>query len=461
VESAEPATAPTSGSVGTTRRFLAILALIIFAALGLRVAYVLTVTRYDTDLYDATYYELEARTLTHGPGFFVDPFPLLPGGDHRITPAADHPPLTVLALVPAALIEPLKSSKLAMHFTMVLFGTGSVVLIGLVARKLAGDTAGLVAAGIATLDPNLWMNDGLIMSEAIAVLLTVAIIYGVYRVLERGTTWGWTIGLGVLCGLMILTRAELGTYLPFLVLPALWIGTRDDRRMRPRALVAVCASAVIIVAPWIGYNLSRFEDPTFVSTNDGLALSASNCPATYYGDLLGSLEIWPPCTVPRGTLEESVYNADNRSQAVHYMIDHAGRLPVVLLARLGRTWSLFKLGQTADLASHEGRPVWATYLGAVTTWIVVPLAVFGAILLRRRRRPIWPLVMPIVLTAVSIAPLAGGLLRYRATAEPSLVILGTVGVLALLPARWRGDSDRQGRRAEQAVTEEASTASSV
>jgi 4-amino-4-deoxy-L-arabinose transferase-like glycosyltransferase len=326
-----------------------------------------------------------------------------------------------------------------MRFTMTLFGTGSVVLIGLLGRRLAGDTAGLVAAGIAAFDPNLWMNDGVIMSEALAVLLTIAIMLCVYRVLERGTTWRATIGVAILCGLLILTRAELGMYVPFLVLPALWIGARGDPRLRARSLVGACAVVVVVIAPWIGFNLSRFEKTTLLSTNDGVALRAANCPNTYYGPLLGSADVFPLCTNARSTLEQSVWNADNRSLALHYMVDHAGRLPTVILARLGRSWSLFKLGQTADLASHEGRPVWATYLGAVTTWVMVPLAVFGGFQLRRRRRPIWPLVMPVVLTSVSIALLAGGILRYRATAEPSLVVLGTVGVLALVSPRFRAD----------------------
>jgi 4-amino-4-deoxy-L-arabinose transferase-like glycosyltransferase len=437
VEPAEPASSGTASSEAL-RRFLYILAAVVFAALGLRVTYVLTTTRYDTDVYDATYYELQALELAHGPGFYIDPFPLLQP-DKRETPAADHPPLTVLALVPAAFIEPVSRSALAMRFTMVLFGTGVVVLIALLGRRVAGDTVGLVAAGIAALDPNLWMNDGLIMSETLAVLLTVAIMLLVYRVLDRGTTWRTAIALGVLCGLLILTRAELGLYVPFLVLPALWIGASDRPELRVRSLVAVCGIAVLLVAPWVGFNLARFEKATLVSTNDGVALRAANCPNTYYGPLIGSADIFPLCTNAHGTLEQSVWNADNRSLALHYMVDHAGRLPVVVLARLGRAWSMFKLGQTADLASHEGRPVWATYLGAVTTWISIPLAIYGAVLLRRRRRPIWPLVVTIAVTTVSIAFLAGGILRYRATAEPSLVVLATIGVLGLLPSRWRGD----------------------
>ena len=50
-------------------RFWAGMVLVIVAALGLRIVYVLTVTRHDTHFYDAFYYELEAVSLAHGDGF--------------------------------------------------------------------------------------------------------------------------------------------------------------------------------------------------------------------------------------------------------------------------------------------------------------------------------------------------------------------------------------------------------
>jgi asparagine N-glycosylation enzyme membrane subunit Stt3 len=53
----------------------------------------------------------------------------------------------------------------------VAIGTCTIVVIGLVANRLAGPRAGLLAAGIAAVYPNLWMNDGLVMSEAPGGLL--------------------------------------------------------------------------------------------------------------------------------------------------------------------------------------------------------------------------------------------------------------------------------------------------
>jgi hypothetical protein len=435
------------------RRFFAWLALIAVLALAGRVVYVVTVTHDDPNVYDATYYELQAREITHGQGFFKDPFLLF--SDHpQDQPAADHPPLTVFALLPAAFVEGPRASQYAMRFTMAIIGTATVVLIGLLARRLGGDTVGLAAAVLAALDPNLWMNDGLIMSEALSALLTVALIGAAYLVIRRGTNWPRAVLLGLLAALGILARAEFVLYVPFLVLPALWIGSRRDGRRdvrRAGAMVGIAVGVTLVVlAPWVAFNMSRFQEPTLISTNDGLALRAANCDATFYGPRIGSVNVFPPCAQARDDREQSVWNAANRSDALHYMADHLDRIPVVALTRVGRTWNLFNLRQSAYLAAYEGHPKWGTYIGAVVTWITVPLAVFGAIVLRRRRIAVWPLVVPVAITTIAIALWAGGLLRYRAPAEPSIVILAVVGGVELVRRERR-------RRAPETAAHAAAT----
>src|SRR5256885_2161402 len=86
-------------------------------------------------------------------------------------------------------------------------GTRFVVL-GLLGRALGGSISGLIAAGVAALDPNLWMNDGLVMSESLAVLLTAGLLLGSYRVAKVGATTGRVALLGVLAALACLVRVE-------------------------------------------------------------------------------------------------------------------------------------------------------------------------------------------------------------------------------------------------------------
>jgi hypothetical protein len=66
---------------------------------------------------------------------------------------------------------------------------------------------------------------------------------------------------------------------------------------------------------------------------------------------------------------------------------------------------------------------------------LVPLAIGGALRLRRRRVGVWILLMPFV--AVTITALATyGNVRFRESAEVSLVVLAAVQLNALLQL-WR------------------------
>jgi hypothetical protein len=159
-----------------------------------------------------------------------------------------------------------------------------------------------------------------------------------------------------------------------------------------------------VVGPWTAYNLHRFEEPTTVSTSLGLAARSSNCHEVYYGRYLGYSSVFPPCTRARLGIEQSVWDSQLRQDAVDYVSDHAGRLPVVAAARVGRVWNLYELGQTMDLAELEGRPIWAGWLGAVSTWVLAPLAVAGGLVLRRQGRSIWPLMAPLTATAPRSSP---------------------------------------------------------
>jgi hypothetical protein len=69
--------------------------------------------------------------------------------------------------------------------------------------------------------------------------------------------------------------------------------------------------------------------------------------------------------------------------------------------------------------------------------VLIPFAVFGLILLRRRRVPLLILLAPFI-TVTLTALLAYGQIRFRHSAELSLVVLAAVGLNRLLPGEdWR------------------------
>jgi 4-amino-4-deoxy-L-arabinose transferase-like glycosyltransferase len=429
----------------TSRRFRRVLLLIVLGALAFRVGYVLIVTQYDTGFYDATFYELEAKSLAGGKGFVVP----LPG---PYIEAADHPPLTVAALVPAAELP--GDSQLWMRFTMAALGSAVVALIGLLGRRVAGERIGLIAAGLAALYPNLWMNDGLIMSETLAALTTVAALLLAYRMLGR-PTWRVAAALGAVCGLAALTRAELVLLVPFLVLPVTWFSSRDHPLVRLRPVAVSIGAAALVMAPWIGFNLARFQEPTFLSTGDGIALLGANCALTYRGSAIG---LWTPAclpaTAPRG--DQSVQSLRDRNVATDNILHNKSRLPVVVLARFGRLFGVYTPGQIARYNSLEGRPEWASYLGIASFWALLPFAIAGGIWLRRRRVRIWLLFTPVWIVLMSAAVFYGTP-RFRVPTEPTVVVLAAVGIAAALSRRWPELGPQPSADAERPVAPSAAS----
>jgi hypothetical protein len=119
-----------------------------------------------------------------------------------------------------------------------------------------------------------------------------------------------------------------------------------------------------------------------------------------------------------------------------YMRDHAGRVPVVLAARVGRVWDLYRPDQNRVFAASEGRPARSERLGVLLYWLLLPFAAAGAWLLRRRRHVLAVLLAPAAMVTLT-ALLSYGATRFRFAAEPSIVVLAAVAADALVGRRPR------------------------
>ena len=398
-----------------SRRFRWSLATVAVLGLAWRIGYILVEKRpVDTcgqqRCGDAVYYVAQSLRLAEG-HLFDDP------ANHGM-PAADHPPITALLLTPSALLrgQHITPGRL----TMALVGTAAIVVIGLLARHLAGgagqgDAAGLIAAGLAAANPNLWMNDALAMAEAPAALAVAAVLLCTYRLLavpDRGRA-AW---LGLACGLAVLTRSELALLVPLTVAPAVLLARAGPTLGRRVVLVVIVgAIGVATTAPWVLFNLARFDEPTLLSTNDGLTIVGANCDEVYEG---GGLGFWNlGCAravdplVPEGA-DQSVRSRIYRDEGIDHLLDSTDRLPAVIAARVGRLWNLHHPEQMVWLNQGEGRERWASWAGIWAFWLLLPPAVAGLVVLRRQRVPIWPLASTAVLVTL-VAALFYGIVRFR------------------------------------------------
>ncbi len=406
------------------RTFGVALAVITLLGLAVRVVYVLAVTvRENGKVYDALWYGVTSNGLAQGQ-FFRTPF--------GTTPSAAHPPLTSLILGGVTLPFGVHPGTGLQRLTMAVLGAGVVLCVGLVGRAVAGPWTGLVAAGLAAVAPNFWIANGILMSETPAMLLMALILMATIRLLRRPTLVSAVL-LGVACAAEALVRAELILFVPTLLVPAA-LAARPVPLGRRFALAGMgVLTVVVVLAPWVGRNLATFHDPTSISTGDGRALLGANCAQAYSGQGLGNWHI--ACANAHPDADESVESSKDLHAAVQYAEHHAGRLPVVMLARVGRLWDFYQPIQMINLDVNEGRPVPAARAGLVVYYALLPFAVGGIAVLRRRRIRQWYLLVPAGVVTI-VSALFYGTVRFRAPFEVCLVVLAAPALV--LVAEWLG-----------------------
>jgi 4-amino-4-deoxy-L-arabinose transferase-like glycosyltransferase len=382
---------------------------------------------------DPLYYHTQANLLADGHGF-AEPFTWL--NHHRLVATAFHPPLfSVFLAIPSLLGA---RSVGAHQVASCLIGTAIVVVVALVVREIADQRTALVAAAMAALYPNLFVPDGLLFSEGLAALLVTVAIFLVYRI-RRRATFPRLVTLGVVIGLAALTRPETILLVGLFGIPAIFF-PRDRMSMaqRMRLFAAMCGTVALVLAPWLLRDLTTFHRPVLFSANSEAVVGAANCQYTYAGNTLGYWNIF--CPQPRGPRERPPVIHDesdaahfNRKLGLEYLQSHKGRLlTVVIWARLGRSFGVYRPVQTAEITEYSIQSRGVAEGRAWSFLFLLPLAAAGVWYLRRRLHvPLWPLLSPFLIVAL-VSVSTYGDIRFRVIAEPAFVILAAFGVMALV-----------------------------
>lgn len=364
-------------------RFAVALALIALAGLVSRVAYVWW-NRNGIVRGDGFVYHFGALNLVDGIGFY-DP--------KSGAALAGHPPAWEIVLAAPGLLG--LRSWLSQQFVSCAVGTATVVMTG------------LIAAALAAAYPFVWLYERELLSEPLAMLGTATTIWLAYRFRAKPGAW-LAVALGVAVGVMAMTRSELLGIAVLLILPLI-LSARSVRFQRR------CV--------WLG-----------------AAMVTGNCPPTFHGKLLGYYEFGCIVFVAGVDTEYSVADGQYRDHALDFLERNKAREPIVVAARVGRVFGVFRPAQQMHLETERATDLWVLQLGFVVYWILVPLAVAGVVLARRRRIAVYPLLAFPLIVLISVIPTIGSV-RYRAPAEIALVILASVGIDAV----FRAVQARRGR----------------
>lgn len=427
------------------------LLVILGVALLLRVG-VVAVTPDFVPLYDAADYNQLAREIADGHGYqgiaaTAGPSPhvaVAPPGQ----PDAFHPPLYPFVLSGVYAIGGGWNAGRALGAVL---GAAIVFLVFVIAQRLWGRRVALVAAAVAAVFPPLVFLNASLLSEPLFITLMLGSLLAVLRYRdERGL--GWVALAGVLCGLATLTRNN-GTLLVLALLLGVWtLRPRSWRRALVPSLVVV-ACALVTVSPWLVRNAVVFHRFVGLTTQSGVAFAGTyNADARRIGPHPG-WGGWAPLMpslrdVYSRHLDQAALDRRLTSRALSYIGDHPGyfveasawnALRVLdfvhdeLVAPPGHR-PPFKLNFYGPLCCARGIDRLGSPIVPVSVYLVlaVVLATLAGPFRRRVRAQVPAFVWAFPLATVLPAVFVFGLSRYRAPADPFLVMLGAAGVVAAI-----------------------------
>ncbi len=382
------------------RAALAVLALA-GAGLALRIWFLLDVTGDSSMVGDGLEYLGLADGIADGRGY-VSPF--TPPGVEA-PPSAHKPPLYPLLLSFVSLLG--GSGHVPFQVASALVGTATVVVCAVLAGRIAGPRAAVLAAAIGAAYPVFLVADASLRAESLYGLCVALTLLAAYAAWRRPAA-GRLVLLGGLIGLSTLARSEGLLLLLLLAVPIAWGRAPPGRAGRVALVTGAC---VLVLAPWLARCWIVFDQPVLISTNSGDLIAGANCDQVYSGPHLGAWSF--ACATSGGGGNEAEVASELRRRGFDYAADHAGRLPVVMAARGLRTWGFYDpAGEVAAKTLGEGRSRTANWLGLVFCWALLALAVAAFAVLRRRGEPVFILAAPFAVV-VFVSVTTYGILRFR------------------------------------------------
>ena len=403
---------------------------------------------------DAFYHHHQADLINRG-HWFVNPLEYAFNDGYLIDSAGD-PPLYALYL---AFWSRLGLDGVTDHrLVSTLAGFALIVLLGLLVRRLAGDLAGIAAAGLAAIHPLMWINDIMLLSEGLYQPLIVLVLWAAYSWTESPTVKRAVI-LGVAISFAALTRAEAITLFGFMAVPLIWWAATFNWREKLRQTVICGLAGFMVLLPWLVYNNLRFEEPVTLSAVSGTVWMAGSCDEAWSGESMGywancfaARDLWDEleAELPGASLtgdarvpyDESVRDMFNQKYAWEYTTDNWQRFGSVAAARVGRSLDLFKPGHTLRMNSQvEGRWEEPSTIGLGFYYALLPLTIIGGMVFWRRGIRLTPLLSmwPTIMLASAIT---FGLTRYRVPIDIAMMAMSAVAISWLIEHLFRSDSPR-------------------
>jgi len=327
-----------------------------------------------------------------------------------------HPPLYLYFLgAPFALTGSLP----AVQYLQCLVGALLVPAVGLLGRRAFSEPAGLAAAGLAAVYPELVWFAAHFWAET---LFTVLLWWGVERLAAADARGSLLVaaGAGVLLGLAILTRE---TVLYFLPLAGLWLAWRRPGGARRAGLFV--AAALLVVLPWTIRNRIVYGAFVPVSTAGALNLWQGNTRLTRQ-------QVYEEYWAVRGHVAKYHHG---QKRALETILE---RQPLWLVEKLASELPAFWAAHAQPIVHVERgaygvvpRPLALAAVALVLAPYLLVLALFvpGVARLPPGRAPV--LLLGLLVYYVLLHVAAHGYPRYRLPVMPAVMLVAAHGIVAL------------------------------
>ncbi len=352
-------------------------------------------------------------------------------------PTALRPPLFPLAL--AAVYRAVGVGSASTRWTAArvfeaLLGAVTVVLVALVALRLWAPRIALLSAAIAAVYPPLILIGSSILSESLFTPLALA---GVLSALayRNSSRLRWAVVTGALLGLAALTRS-IGIFLLLPLGALIWIGRPRWSWPALRAPAACLAATILVILPWTIRNAVVFHEFVPVSTETGLAIAGTYNHTAQTSTDYPAFWIMPEqrilAAVSSGRkLNEAQISSRLTHDGLKYIDAHPTSVAKTAYWTTLRLLNLTGAGLERVLARPEAYPPSLAVASVYAFWLLAALGLGGIVTAGARRAPLalWACPVMIVLPSVFIL----GTTRYRAPADPFVILLAAVG----LSAAWQ------------------------
>jgi len=374
-----------------------------------------------------------------------------------------------------------------------LLGSGTCVLVYLLAKDLFGKRIALISGVIAAIYTGLFIWDGWLFAESLYTFCLTAFTYTLYRLQHaipaapadlsvsnkslnssqhlwrQVTRHRWIILSGIFLALAALTRPNGPGLFGLLCLWALIVIVAKIMPWRKAvsAALVIALIALVIIAPWTYRNYTVSHAFVFISTGIGEVLVGAYNDRVFENDP-NAYGLWRP---PWHTIghDNPLYTPANETldieHAFTWMRTHISIMPYLLSLHLKNMWEPTTFVHGLPMLEFPDR--WAAQL-VYALMHIMPIPIFilaglGLVATLRRWKQLL-LVYLVILMTIAENVVFYGSMRFRSPIEPLLVLLTGGAIWWLIskdPGTLRSLFKKSEVREETPVQEEPESASAL